>query len=86
MKKLIISLVAGCVGLSSVAANATTLTLTSKIVDNGWEKVRMNCDQFGRCWKERGPRNALLDSYNYAPPRPGAFAPTGSVRIGPSFW
>lgn len=86
MKTLIIALVAGCVGLSLDGANATTLTLTSKTVDNGWEKVRMNCDQFGRCWKERSPRNALLDSYNYAPPPVGPFPPAGSIRIGPSFW
>lgn len=83
MKTLGIALLAACV-LTSHAA-ATPLTLTRKTVDDGWEKARMNCDQFGRCWKERN-RNSLLDSYNYAPPPGPVRPPRGSVRIGPSIW
>lgn len=67
MRKVTIALLAGHIGLFASYAEAGSLTLTRKTVDNGWEKSRMNCDQFGRCWKE-GRRNALLDSYNIAPP------------------
>ena len=87
MKKLIMVVLAGYIGFPVHDAGATPLTLTRKIVDNGWEKARMNCDQFGRCWKERN-RNALLDSYNYAPPpRAGGtrvVAPAGRIRM--SLW
>lgn len=83
MRRIGLALLAACV-LASVA-DASPLTLTRKTVDDGWEKARMNCDQFGRCWKERN-RNALLDSYNYAPPPRRAKPPRGSVRIGPSIW
>ncbi len=71
MKKVTMALLAGYVGLFASHADASSLTLTRKTVDNGWEKARMNCDQFGRCWKE-GSRNALLDSYNYARHRAAA--------------
>jgi len=28
----------------------------------------MVCDQYGRCWRERGPRRVIIqDSYDYAP-------------------
>jgi hypothetical protein len=83
MRKIIMALLAGYVGLFASTADAGSLTLTRKTVDNGWEKARMNCDQFGRCWKE-GSRNALLDSYNYAPPPRGRnLKPQGSVPIEP---
>ncbi len=85
MRKVAMALLAGYVGLFASSADASSLTLTRKTVDNGWEKARMNCDQFGRCWKE-GSRNSLLDSYNYAPPRGRNAKPDGSVRIGPSVW
>jgi hypothetical protein len=79
------------IGVFASAAAASPLTLSRKTVDDGWAKTRMNCDQYGRCWKERN-HNALLDSYNYAPPphsqRANArmFNPPGSVRIGASVW
>ncbi len=87
IRKVTITVLAGYVGLLAGHADAgsLTLTLTRKTVDNGWEKARMNCDQFGRCWKE-GSRNALLDSYNHAPPRGRNARPEGSLRIGPSVW
>lgn len=87
-KKLIMALVAAATGLITSASAETPLRLTRTLVDNGWEKVWMYCDQFGRCWKERGSINALLESYNYAPPpaatvreqRPGN--PPGSMQVG----
>ena len=86
MKKLVMALVAGYAGLSVSVGAATPLTLTTTTIDNGWEKTRMHCDQFGRCWKERSARNPLLDSYRYAPLPAGALAPAGSIRIGSSTW
>jgi hypothetical protein len=86
MKKVTMALLAGYVGLFASHADASSLTLTRKTVDNGWEKARMNCDQFGRCWKE-GSRNALLDSYNYAPPPRGRKARLeAGGRTDPSVW
>jgi hypothetical protein len=37
------------------------------VLDNGIENVRMVCDEYGRCWRERGPRRVIIerDSYNY---------------------
>ena len=30
--------------------------------------VRIVCDQYGRCWRDWGPRRVIIqDSYNYAP-------------------
>ena len=38
------------------------------IPDNGIENVRMICNEYGRCWRERGQRRVIIDdSYNYAP-------------------
>ena len=82
MRIMALVLVAACALAGQ--ASAASLTLTRKTVDDGWQKTRMNCDQFGRCWKEK-TRNALLDSYNFAPP-PAARLPRGVVRIGPSVW
>ena len=89
MKAIVLAVLAASVLAGS--AVASPLTLTRKTVDDGWEKAQMLCDQHGRCWKQRS-HNALLDSYNFAPP-PGSsranarlFAPPGSVRIGLSVW
>lgn len=46
-------------------SHATSLTLTTTTIDNGWEKARVHCDQFSRCWRE-GWRNPLLQSYEYS--------------------
>ncbi len=37
------------------------------VIDNGIENVRMVCDEYGRCWRERGPRRVIIerDLYNY---------------------
>ena len=43
------------------------VTLSRSTVDDGYAKLRKNCDQRGRCWTE-GHRNPLRDSYNFVPP------------------
>jgi hypothetical protein len=48
---------------------AEQVILSRSTVDDGYAKLRKNCDQRGRCWTE-GRRNPLLDSYNFVtPPR-----------------
>ena len=67
MSKLIIALVAGTTALFASSAIAAPLNPTTTGVDNGVEKVRMVCDQAGRCWRERGSRRHVIqrESYGY---------------------
>ncbi len=69
MKKLIISLALGAGALFATAASAAPLTNGLAVVpDNGIENVRMVCNEYGRCWRERGARRVIVeDSYGYAP-------------------
>ena len=66
MKNLMVSLAAGAAALFVTGASAAPLNPTTMPVDNGVENVRMVCDQFGRCWRERGQRRVMIqrDSYN----------------------
>ena len=42
------------------------LNPTTTRIDNGMENVRMVCDQFGRCWRERGQRRMMRqEGYGY---------------------
>jgi hypothetical protein len=55
--------------------------------DNGIENVRMVCNEYGRCWRDRSRRVVVEDSYNYAPreryiERRGYY--DGGYREGPS--
>ena len=66
MSKLIIALVAGASTLFAGSAIAAPLNPTTTRIDNGIENVRMVCDQFGRCWRERGQRRMMRqESYGY---------------------
>ena len=67
MNKLAIALFAGAAALVAGSAQAAPLSPTAPVVDNGIENVRMVCNEFGRCWRERGPRRVIIerDSYNY---------------------
>jgi hypothetical protein len=69
MYKAIISLAAGASALFATAASAAPLSNGIAVVpDNGIENVRMVCNEYGRCWQERGQRRVIVeDSYNYAP-------------------
>ena len=72
MKMLVLTLsaIALASGASAVAQPVRNepVTLSRSMVDDGYAKLRKNCDQRGRCWTE-GLRNPLLDSYNFVPPR-----------------
>jgi hypothetical protein len=69
MRSVIISLAVGAGALFATAASAAPLLNNLAITpDNGIENVRMVCDQYGRCWRERGQRRVVIqDSYDYAP-------------------
>jgi hypothetical protein len=69
MKKVIISLALGAGALFATAASAAPLTNGLAVIpDNGIENVRMVCNEYGRCWRERGARRVVVeDSYGYAP-------------------
>ena len=71
MNKLPISLVVGASALFATFAHAAPLSTGLSILpDSDVEKVRMVCNEDGRCWRERGERRVIVrerDSYNYAP-------------------
>lgn len=71
MNKLAIPLLAGAAALFAGSAQAAPLNPTAPVVDNGVENVRMVCNEWGRCWRERGSRRVIIerDSYNYYEPR-----------------
>jgi hypothetical protein len=70
MKKLVLALAAIALtyGGSAIAQpiRSEPVTLSRSMVDDGYAKLRKNCDQRGRCWTE-GHRNPLRDSYNFVP-------------------
>jgi hypothetical protein len=67
VSKLIIALVAGTAGLFVGSADAAPLNPMTTRVDNGVENVRMVCDEYGRCSRERGARRMMIqrESYGY---------------------
>ena len=69
MTKLMISLALGASAMFATAASAAPLSHGVAVPpDNGIQNVRMICNEYGRCWRERGPRRVIIeDSYNYAP-------------------
>ncbi len=73
MNKLVVSLLAGAGALVAGSAQAAPLSPVAPALDNGIENVRMVCDEYGRCWRERGQRRVIIqrDSYNYVEPRYG---------------
>ena len=98
MNKLVISLALGASAIFATAASASPLSSRVAVVpDNGIENVRMVCNEYGRCWRERGQRRVVIDdSYDYAPreryierrgyyndgPRVGIGVGPGGVGIG----
>jgi hypothetical protein len=73
MNKLAVSLLAGAAALVATSAQAAPLSPIAPVTDGGIENVRMVCDSYGRCWRERGPRRVIVerDSYNYYEPSYG---------------
>ena len=70
MNKVLIAAVAlGTSALFATAASAAPLSNgIAAMPDNNIENVRLVCDEYGRCFRQRGPRRVVVeDSYNYAP-------------------
>lgn len=67
MNKLAVSLLAGAAALVAGSAQAAPLMPVAPDADNGIENVRMVCNEYGRCWRDRGSRRVIIerDSYNY---------------------
>jgi hypothetical protein len=72
MNKLAVSLLAGAAALVvGSSAQAAPLSPVAPALDSNIQNVRMVCNEFGRCWRERGSRRVIIerDSYNYYEPR-----------------
>ena len=71
MNKITICFALGAGALFATAAAAAPLTVNRSIVpDSDVQNVRMVCDEYGRCWRQRGERRVILnESYGYAAPR-----------------
>jgi hypothetical protein len=69
MNKVIISLALGASALFATAASAAPLSNGVAVMpDNGIENVRLVCNEYGRCFRERSQRRVIIrDSYDYAP-------------------
>jgi len=101
MKNFAICLAAGASALFVTTAFAAPLSNgMTTLPDSNIEKVRMVCNENGRCWRERGQRRVIVrDSYGYAPRERyierrgyedrggiGFRAPGVSVGIGTDRW
>jgi len=61
MKKFAISLAVGASALFATAAFAAPLSNgMTTLPDGNIEKVRMVCNENGRCWRERGQRRVII--------------------------
>ena len=73
MNKLSVSLLVGAAALFVSTAQSAPLTNGTPSIANGVENVRMVCDEYGRCFRERRQRVIIqrdhdsYNSYNYAP-------------------
>lgn len=72
MKILIAALTLGAGALLASPTHAAPISVNSSIQpDSGIQQVRLVCDEFGRCYRSRGPRVVIQqgyrDSYDYVP-------------------
>jgi hypothetical protein len=73
MNKIAICFALGASALlaTATAAAAAPLTIIRSVVpDSDVQNVRMVCDEYGRCWRQRGERRVVIrDAYGYDAPR-----------------
>ena len=70
MNKIAISFAAAASALLATAATAAPLIADQSIrADSNIQNVRMVCNDYGRCWRERGERRVIRESYGYHGPR-----------------
>ena len=72
MNSLAISLAVGATALFTSAASAAPLSADVSVVPpSNVQSVRMICNEYGHCWRERGERRVIIgeprDSFGYAP-------------------
>jgi len=69
MKNLAIYLATGASLLLVTTATAAPLSADVSVAPQSQiQRVRMVCNEEGRCWRERGERRVIIrDSYGYAP-------------------
>lgn len=69
MRSFTVALVAGAGVLlaSSAFAGPMTNGINGMHDDAAIQQVRIVCNDSGRCFRARGSRRAIVDSYNYAP-------------------
>src|SRR5258705_13818445 len=70
MNKIAISLALGASALFVTAATAAPLIAEGSVaLGSNVQNVRMICDEYGRCWRQRGDRRAIVrESYGYDAP------------------
>ena len=71
MNKIAISFAVGASALFVTAASAAPLAANRLMApDSDIQNVRMVCNEYGRCWRERGDRRLIVrESYGYDAPR-----------------
>src|SRR2546423_14391131 len=71
MNKIAICFALGASALFATAGAAAPLTVTRCVApDTDVQNVRMVCDEYGRCWRQRGERRIVIrDAYGYDAPR-----------------
>ena len=63
MNKIAISFAVGASALFVTAATAAPLTVNRPAAaDSDVQNVRMVCDEYGRCWRQRGERRVISAS------------------------
>jgi len=72
MRTFAIALIAAAGALGATAASAAPLSpVVPSAPESNIQNVRMVCNEYGRCWRERSERRVIIregrDSYDYAP-------------------
>jgi hypothetical protein len=70
MNKMVIPFALSAAAFFAAAASAAPLVVDqSASPDSNIQNVRMVCNDYGRCWRERGERRVIRESYGYHGPR-----------------
>ena len=70
MNKIVIPFALSAAAFFATAAAAAPLVVgQSASPDSNIQNVRMVCNDYGRCWRERGERRVIRESYGYRGPR-----------------
>jgi hypothetical protein len=70
MNKMVIPFALSAAAFFATAAAAAPLVVgQSASPDSNIQNVRMVCNDYGRCWRERGERRVIRESYGYRGPR-----------------